>query len=248
MGTHKKLFIGIPVYGGINTFFFESLIQFVTSKRDLDYQLEFVFGDSLVSRARNTLTMRFLKSDCTHMLQIDSDLVFSAQHIERIVGHDEAIVGGFYPKKKQGDIEWVFNCLTPPGEMDSRDLTPVKYIGTGFLCVARSVFEKMISELGDEIVFKVDIEEKVGFDFWPVGVYKFDDGSRRYLSEDWYFCQRALDLGFKIFGDNRIALKHCDTMTIYPLKSQENNIFGKSLKTESEPVAAAVVPTDAVTV
>jgi hypothetical protein len=247
MGT-KKVFIGVPIYGNVNSYFFDSMINFVASAKRDSYELRFIFGDSLVSRARNSLTMEFLKSDCTHFLQIDSDLIFSKEHVERIVSHGEDIVGGFYPKKKQGETEFVFNCLTPPGEMDERGLTPVKYMGTGFMCVSRKVIEKMISELGDEIIFKVDCHEKVGFDFWPVGVFNFADGSRRYLSEDWYFCQRALDLGFKIYGDNNVCIKHCDTMTVYPLKTQEQNIFRQSPKLDTETVTAPVVPTEAVTV
>ena len=136
--------------------------------------------------------------------------------------------------------EFFFNCLTPVGEMDERRLTPVKYMGTGFLCVAKAVFEKMIAELGDTLIFKVDETEKVGFDFWPVGVYQFKDGSRRYLSEDWFFCQRAIDLGFTVYGDNGILLRHSGN-AVYPLLSQEAGLFRTQPETEA-PVSAAAAP------
>lgn len=228
-----KLFIGVPVYGSIDCHFFDAWPKFEDAAAHLDYVRFFQFGDSLVSRARNSMTMEFLKTDCTHLLFIDSDLVFSVEHVDRILSHDEDIVGGFYPKKKDGYPELVFNPTIPPSPMDERRLTETRYMGTGFLCIKRRVFERMISELGDELVFKVDSQEKVGFDFWSVGVYKFKDGSRRHLSEDWYFCQRAIDLGFKVYGDNGILLKHSGN-AVYPLKTQEPELLGKK-STEPKP-------------
>ena len=41
----------------------------------------------------------------------------------------------------------------------------------------------------------------------------------RYLSEDWYFCQRWLDLGGEIFGHTRVALRHLGPV-IFPLETQ----------------------------
>jgi hypothetical protein len=245
MGNQQtKVFIGVPVYGSVDVHFFAALMDFIKAAKDFPHTLHYVAGDSLVSRARNTITMEFLKSDCTHLLFIDSDLVFSIDQIKRLISHGESIIGGFYPKKKDGAPELVFNPTIPPTPMDSRRLTEVRYIGTGFMLIAREVFEKMIAELGDDIVFKVDTKEKVGFDFWPVGVYKYADGSRRYLSEDWYFCQRALDLGFRIFGDNGIMLKHSGN-ALYPLKSQEAALFSVTPET-AEPVNAAATPSPAV--
>lgn len=225
----KRVFIGIPVFNQVDVHFFDSVMKFAQHNSDkVSCKIAVVAGDSLVPRARNTLTMEFLKQqDCTHLLFIDSDLIFSGDQIERLLSHDVDIVGGFYPKKQQGNPELVFNTLTPPAPMDSRRLTPVKYIGTGFMCVKRCVFEKMIEELGDEIIFKVDGQEnKFGFDFWPVGVYKYPDGTRRYLSEDWYFCQRAIDLGFTVYGDNGVLLKHSGS-AVYPLKTQEQQLFSR---------------------
>lgn len=233
----KKLFIGIPIYGGVDPNFMLCLMKLVS-----DFSVSCVvrpcIGDSLVSRARNSLTREFLDSDCTHFLQIDSDLVFSNEHIKRILSHDEDIVGGFYPKKKQGDVELVCNSLSPQPPMDSRRLTPLKYIGTGFLCVSRRVFEKMIDELAEDILYVSDSGEKrIEYDFWKVGVYKFPDGTRRYLSEDWYFCQKALDLGFTVWGDNGVLLRHSGH-ALYPLKTQESQIFSKSPATAAADMTA----------
>ena len=228
MGKNIKPFLAVPTYGPIDVHFFAALQDFTKAAKSYDYELKFLYGDSLVARARNSLTMEFLASDCSHLLFIDSDLVFSLDQIKRILSHNEHVVGGFYPKKQQGPVEFVFNCNEPPSPMDERRLTPVKYMGTGFLCVSRHVIETMIEKLGDDIIFKVDQKDiKFAFDFWPVGVYKFKDGTRRYLSEDWYFCQRAIDLGFTVYGDNAICLKHSGG-AVYPLATQEEGLFMNS--------------------
>ncbi len=234
-----KLFVGMPIYGGVDPHFFCSVIRMVTDFKTNTVVFPLV-GDSLVSRARNTLTRKFLDSDCTHLLFIDSDLIFSSDQIRRIVSHNEDVVGGFYPKKKQGDPELVCNALDQSPPMDERRLTQLKYIGTGFLCVKREVFDRMIEAYGKDLWYTSDNDcATVEYDFWSVGTYQYPDGTKRYLSEDWYFCQRALDLGFKVYGDNGILLRHSGS-AVYPLETQEESIFRATAALSSPD--SAVVP------
>jgi hypothetical protein len=182
-------------------------------------QVATVDGDSLVSRARNTLTASFLASDCTHLLFIDTDLIFSGEQIARLLDHQVPIVGGFYPKKQDGPLAWVCNAhphFPPPDE--ATGLQSLRYIGTGFLLVERSVFTRMI-EAHPQIAYTADQTARPEHDLWPVGVH---DG--RYLSEDWAFCQRALDLGIPVLGDTRVILKHIGT-AVFPLQSQQPELL-----------------------
>lgn len=214
-----KLFVALPCYGEMPALFARCLCAFV-QKPPASLQIKFAIGDSLVSRARNRLTADFLETDCSHLLFIDTDLIFSSEHIAHLLAHDEAIVGGFYPKKQDGRLQWVCNAhfdFPPP---DSRDLQSLRYIGTGFLLVKREVFEKMTLDFGPEISYEADGTGRLEHDFWKVGVHIGADGGRRHLSEDWYFCQRALDLGYKVYGDTRVILKHLGTAS-FPLESQQ---------------------------
>lgn len=239
----KKLFIGLPIYGPVDPHFFQCALKLM-AEFSVDCVVKTLVGDSLISRARNTLTRQFLESDCTHFLQIDSDLVFSNDQIKRILEHDEDIVGGFYPFKKEGDAQLVCNRLNPCPAPDYRNLLEVRYMGTGFLCVSRQVFEEMIEHFASEIRYTSDVDEKtIEHDFWSVGVYHYLDGSKpRYLSEDWYFCQRARDLGFKVYGDLNICPKHSGN-AVYPLSYQEKQLFGKSPEqSESSQSTASAIP------
>jgi hypothetical protein len=237
-----KVFVGVPIYGGVQAFFMQSLMRL---QADAPCSLEIapLVGDSLVSRARNSLTKRFLESDCTHLLFIDSDLIFSGEHIERLLSHQKPVVAGFYPKKKEGSLEWVCNRSLAPSEIDANGLQEVRYMGTGFMMVEREAILRMIAAYPDT-AYTNDDTNKTEWDLWPVGVHSESEGIAiniklgkyrlnwrwtwkkkltRYLSEDWFFCQRWLDMGGRVYGDTKVILKHVG-QAVYPLQSQQGAI------------------------
>ncbi len=224
-----KLFIGLPVYAQMATQFNNCLLA-LQAQKPCEIELHTGQGDG-VARTRNALTADFLKSDCTHLLMIDCDLIFAPHHVARIVSHNVDVVGGFYPKKQEGPLEWVINTYPGPVSKRSDGLHKVAYIGTGFLCIRRRVFEKMI-EAYPWIAFAADYgTREIQHEFWPMAPYCAECAtgtskwcthspfSRRYLSEDWYFCQRWMDLGGEVFGDTGVPLKHIGP-AIYPLHTQ----------------------------
>lgn len=216
-----KLFIGIPINSSVHPLFMQCLLALQTEK-PCDLEIHVAHGDG-VARARNQLSAKFLKTDCTHLLFLDCDLMFGADHISRLLSHNEDIVGGFYPKKQDGDLEWVINGTLEPSVPDARGLHPVRYIGTGFMLIARRVFERMIEAYPDIMYFQDGPDRPQQWDFWPMGVYVSKDGNRRYLSEDWYFCQRWLDIGGQVFGDIHVIVKHIGTV-VFPLLHQIEQI------------------------
>lgn len=221
------VFIGVPIMFQVDPHFFQCCMHLPFALQQLGVHGEFKpnVGDSAVGRSRNSLTRKFLESKCSHFLMIDSDLVFSAQHVHRILSHEQDIVAGLYFKKSEGEPQAVINAL--PGEQEARPdgLLEVRYAGTGFICVARRVFERMIEQLGDEIGYLSDHDHVQEYDFWRMGVCKFPDSHPRWLSEDWYFCEMARRLGFKVYVDRGIVLRHSGN-ALYPLSYQQPKIFG----------------------
>jgi hypothetical protein len=213
----KKIFLGLPVYGGYDPHFTASLMALLTN-RPCHLIAHPCVGDSLVARARNRIAAKFLASNCTHLLFLDTDLIFSVDQIARLISHDEPVVAGLYPKK-QVELAWVCNTL-PDVEADDRGLQPVRYAGTGCLLIAREVLEAM-RDRWPELEYDPDDGDEPGvkWDFFSCGVYRCPDtGLRRYLSEDWWFCQRALDLGLKIWMDTQVVLKHVG-QAVYPIQA-----------------------------
>lgn len=224
-----KLFLAIPTYGGMNPHFVQSLLRLMLHRpRPFGIQLGLCIGDSLVSRARNKLCADFLASDCTHLLFIDSDLVFDPAHIFRLADHAARgveIAAGLYAKK-QKDLGWVCNMLDEDEGPNAHGLQRVKYAGTGCLLFSRRVLEAMRAALPEIEYDPDDGEQGVKWDFFATGVRVFEWGAgtparRRYLSEDWMFCQRALDLGFDIWMDTGVVMKHVGEC-VYPLQEIES--------------------------
>ena len=58
------------------------------------------------------------------------------------------------------------------------------------------------------------------------GVRKTDDQRMRFLTEDWFFCQRWLELGGQVFADTRVVLRHAGR-AVWPLPIQQGNPFAQ---------------------
>ncbi len=234
-GVPKNIFIGIPTCGGVPARFVHSLLA-LAQRPALPLKINMNAGDYGVAQARNALSADFLNSACTHLLFIDSDLVFTPEDVANVCSHDQPIVGGMYPIKSDGPLVWCGNSLLgAEAPVHENGLQQVRFIGTGFLCVAREVFEKMIATDRDEIEYTLDFPpHKTEWDFWRMGVRKTADTRRRYLTEDWYFCQRAAELGYPVHADTRVLLGHIGTAT-WPLLHQR-----KEMGLVEEPAARPV--------
>lgn len=218
-----KVCVAIPTYGGVCPDFLLSMLILGTNQ-PCKLDIKFRAGDSLVSRSRNVLTHEFLKTDCTHLLFVDSDLVFNPGHIIQLISRDKDVIGGFYPKKQQGELEWVYNKMTGASPLlDDSRLKEVRYMGTGFLLIKRIVFEKMTERYGEQIWYLTEPHperpQEKQYDFWSVGPYTYPDGSRRFLSEDWFFCERWREMGGQVWGDGLVVLQHVGPVA-FPLKTQ----------------------------
>jgi hypothetical protein len=227
-----RIYLAVPCYRALDAGFAQCLLKFQKWVQDcetFDWHLDFIVGDSLVSRARNTLTARFLQSSSTHLLFLDSDLIFSGEQIERLIKHDRDIIAGLYCKKDpRGPAQVVMNKHAGQAEIaiDSEGIADVAYVGTGFMLIKREVVEKMKAAYPAND-FIADDTKTSEHDWWQVGVYHYKDGTSRYLSEDWFFCQKCLDLGYKIYADTHVLAKHVG-VGIYPLPHQEEGLFGQS--------------------
>jgi len=209
-----KVYIGIPTYRDMTTGF---AVKVFTEQLNFPRQIQFLDGDPYIGRARDVIAANFLESDCDLLGMMDADLIWTAGQWEQLIARDKDIVAGFYPKK-QPKLEWVVQALPNKPEADSTGLMEVMYIGTGFMLIRRKVFERMILLYGKEIGFTDEMHpnKRRIWDFFSVGVHQ---PSGRYLTEDWWFCQRALDLGYKVYGDTKVILPHIG-MAVYPINPE----------------------------
>jgi len=212
-------FVGIctPCYGGaVHEKHYVSVVSFVIAsmKNNMNFTLETMANESLVTRARNNLVAKCMSNkQITHILFIDADVGFDVESIYKLIAHDKDIVGGIYPKKTF-EPDYVFN--PSPNAKREGNLVEVDDIGTGFMLIKRSVIETMMSKYPD-LKYKSDINyspeaEPFMYALFDTSISK-ETGT--YLSEDYTFCERWRNLGGKIYADTSIELTHTG---YYPFK------------------------------
>lgn len=187
--------------------------SFLRSFHGIDVHTE-AFSDSLPSRARNRAAGYFLRDTVRdYILFIDTDIIFEKQHIDYLMESEEPVLAGIYCKKSKG-IDPCLNTLPGHVETQCGGYQEIARAGTGFIRIHRSVLMKMkdVGESDPNWAKHYVNHGNDEWDFFSVGVV-----NKEYLSEDWYFCDRARALGFKIMLDTRIQLRHEGT-AIYPIE------------------------------
>lgn len=199
----------LPMYNGIcNEATFISMIKFgiIASKLGINYSIDTMVNESLITRGRNNLVAKFLYNQAaTHLMFIDVDLGFDAESILRLLCANQDLVGGVYPMKRI-PIRYVINTVPNPQVMG--DLVEVSTLGTGFMLIKREVIEKMIAA-HPELKYRDNIG--IGQQYEPLMYGLFDtmiDPDGNYLSEDWTFCYLWRMMGGRVFADTGIKLDH----------------------------------------
>lgn len=240
--------IATPMYGGQCTgIFAKSLLNAFLELPKAGIQVSFIdlYNESLITRARNTLTKIFLNGTSDYLLFIDADQSFRHQDIIRMIKADKDIIGAPVPMK---GINWdnvrqaaingrddlseysgIFNVNFLPGFLESGTIklgepAEVMHIGTGMMMIKRSVFETL-SEHAEEYVYngstivRGDIRagETVIKNFWETKIV-----DNILLSEDYNFCSMWRANGGNIYVDLLSSVIHMGT---YPFSG---NIFDKS--------------------
>ena len=204
-----RVHIAMPCYGGMLTeSTFMSFIKWSNTTRQLgiDWTLETMVNESLISRARNTLTAKFLDMpDSTHLFFVDADIGWEPWHLLVLLNRDKDVIGGLYPMKTM-PIKWVVNGFE--GAEEGPDgLQEVSKAGTGFLLMKKQVFEKMKTHPACK-PYKNDIGLDPKYDAYLRTYFDTAVRQNRYYSEDWTFCENWRDLGGRIWVDKRVLLRH----------------------------------------
>jgi hypothetical protein len=236
-----RVHICMPCYGGMLTeSTFMSYIKWSNTCRQLglDWTMETMTNESLISRARNTLVAKFLNNpQSTHLMFIDADIGWEPWHLLVMLNRDVDVIGGLYPMKSL-PIKWVVNGFDG-AETGPDGLQEVSKTGTGFMLVKRHVFEKLNAHPAVK-PFNNDIGLPKELDQHLKTYYDTAVRENRYYSEDWTFCENWRDLGGKVWVDKRVLLKHTGTY-VFDFSAQDalyKNLHELAQKTQSETAAS----------
>lgn len=233
----KHLFVASPMYGGLcYGFYVQSCLQLQTLCKNANMNLSFsyLFNESLIQRARNLLTHHFLQSEATHMMFIDADIRFNPNDIFPMIEADKDIICGIYPKK---EINWqtvrnainagvpddqlkhhtgafVVNLVDYQTEVTVPINQPVEIWngGTGFMLIKREVFEGLIGKVPMYLNNVLDLQSnKNGETIHEFFATQIEPESKLLLSEDYDFCKKARNNGYKVWAAPWVQLAHVGT-------------------------------------
>jgi hypothetical protein len=204
-----RVHICMPCYAGMLTeSTFMSFIKWSNTARQLglEWTMETMTNESLISRARNTLVAKFLNTpQSTHLFFVDADIGWEPWHLLVLLDRQVDVIGGLYPMKTL-PVKWVVNGFEGAEEGEN-GLQEVSKTGTGFMLVKRDVFEKLnqhpaVKPFNNDIGLPKELDQHLKT-YYDTAVRE-----NRYYSEDWTFCENWRDIGGKVYVDKRVLLCH----------------------------------------
>ena len=182
-----KIAIGIATTGTVKTKTLFSVVQLV--KKFPNSNLV-VWEGCNVHQSRENIVMEALKSNCTHILFIDSDMLFEANVVHELLKRDRDIIGVDTNLRKL-PLTSTVKTTDEQGNLiknDQPDGTIEVYaVGTGFMLIKLDVFKKLKH---------------------PWFMMEHDDKGNMLVGSDMWFCRLARRSGYKIYCDSTVKVGH----------------------------------------
>lgn len=243
MSASPHIFIATPCFGGsVTQSYMQSIIGCMAeaSSQNIRLTLSMLGSDALITRARNTLLHQFITmTDASHLLFVDSDIGFSFSDVQALLDADKSVIGGAYPLKSHywdkntdrflssgeppetASLRYVGDCAALYSESTRPHVAQVSYVGTGFLLLKRATIQRMMTAYPDSRYRRIDAqqsgdvaalsdEQKDAFALFDCTI---DPETRTYLSEDYAFCRRWIDIGGTVWLHRGLTLSHTGPAT-----------------------------------
>lgn len=219
VGYKGKLIVASPLRTG------EAYSAYIASLGDtrltldrmgIDHEYWPLDGDSYVDRARNTICAKFLESDATDLLFIDSDEGWEIAGVLRLLMHQEEIVGGNYRIKNNwehwGAIpKFAADGVTPLGKMlpDGGALLEADFLPAGFMRIKRVALEKFIAHYPERYYYDNSADpDAPGRKYWAFFHCIYDFVNHTRYGEDTGFCRQWSEMGGQLWIEPRIEIGH----------------------------------------
>ncbi len=217
-------FIATPAYSfGTTVPYSQSLFLLgnIAGKLGMDIGLEFR-GESLIPRSRNELMAKFLVSSYTHLFFWDADVQASPEAFMRLLLADKDVAVGVYPLKNYKnwppdpgitmqefeERQSLYSFMPTARESDDDGFVQVYPAPTGFMCIQRDVFTKMMAAYPERRYVADKPDDLDHFDFFDPFI---EPVSRRYWSEDYGFCYLWHEIGGEVWADTELNFFHIGT-------------------------------------
>ena len=213
-----RIFLGSVAWRQIEQGHHSSVVNLFREcdRRGIHIQEGSVVGDALVSRARSLAASAFLRSDCDVLLSVDSDIWHRPDDAielceQALAGHD--IIGALYMTRAVKTQPAMMLPNEPLIFAAGAEPVQTQFVSTGFTAVTRAPFEALAKTLPHcHQTWKQNGEDTSFWPFYMPFTMEWPEDGHIYLSEDWAFCQRARDAGFKLWVHPGIRVGHYGTV------------------------------------
>jgi hypothetical protein len=226
----RRLMIGTPMYEGMcHGAYAAALVEIALKlgQHGVAFRLSFIVNQP-TDRARAMVVDEFLRSDCTHLLFLDADVVVRADDVLALLalqGDDSPydVIGGSYPRKTidwdavgaaagagvaadglarfSGDLPVQVEAGEDGRFRLDRPVEVATVLG-GYSMIRRATYQRMIAAYPD-LAFIPDDRERSGHAMGEVAYMfygsRIDPVTRRQRSEDFGFCDRVRGAGMKLW-------------------------------------------------
>jgi hypothetical protein len=208
-----KVYISICCHRSLDPLAVDCLIRTLANPA---YQFAYGFQmEAMIDRSRSIQATIFLESDADVLLFLDDDILYNLEEVPRIIEdaiEKQSVVCGPYSKKEEGGRLACVPLKTEDITMgNGGKLMEICWGGTGFMVIPRIVFEALAKTLPRAKV-KSDLAV---YPFFLPFLHEVD-GDLIWLSEDYAFCERARQKGFKIWMDTRCQIGHMGNKIYVP--------------------------------
>lgn len=169
-------------------------------------------GDALIERSRARVATEFLlNTNDDILIFLDDDILIAPKDVQKLAlvckEKDLDILGAAYVTKDEDNPAFTFRTLANEEDIPfgtNGGLNEIRMQATGCIAIQRRVFQEMV-ERGDAVLCN-----NQNLQFYPffTPMTRMIDRHPVYLSEDWAFCERARELGFKVWLDTTIKVGH----------------------------------------
>ena len=192
-----KLLVAVPTVDYMPADFVKSLagLSLKLGRERIPASVEIVSG-TLVYIARNRLARRAIADEYTHVLWLDSDMVFSDSIVEDLLFCGKDMVCGAFVSRRPPYGPCVYTDISDPGDMkkvENFGTEPFRVDGCGFAAVLTTV------SLLDAV------QSNFGTCFNPTERY----------GEDLAFCDRVKQLGREIWCEPTVRPGHIAHVPVY---------------------------------
>lgn len=192
-----KLLIGVPTLDYINVEFVKCLTKLMMKLKEqgIDFDLMIESG-TLVYLARDRIANKAINEHYTHVLWLDSDMIFHDDILDDLMISENDFVTGIYHARRKGYASVIFKSIDLNGleRFETYPTDTFQIAGCGFGCVLTSV----------QLLSNVCLHFNTCFTPLPS------------LGEDIAFCKRATDLGYKLWCEPTVVCGHIGHIAIYP--------------------------------